>query len=423
MRKRDSQRGQVLPLVGIAMVLLLGAAGFAVDVGYHQYRQRLQQTATDSAAVAAAQELNSGNFVAAGRRDAASNGFTDGTVNGTCAATATCVAVTPPRAPDLYAGAQGAVEVMITSPNATFFEKAFGITNVSITTKAVGILIDENSNTCLVTLTGGANLNNGAVNAPNCGLAFNGPTNFHGATVDAAAIDCAASCSNGTFTQASPTTTAPASDPCPTIAYCSYMSDHPPTCTSQPAVPKPKSGPVVLQPGCYGGGTTITNSDVQFTCGLYVIQGSFSIFPNGKAKNAPPNNVSQACSPPGGVTLYVDTGGSLNLRDVTVNLSAPSTGDYTQYSSGEQNVLVYQVPGNQSTVNFQSVQCTTCAINLTGMLYAPSANLNYNASSGSSSGDGVLIITGTANLNGGFSGLFSAPGSGTIVTKTAVLGE
>jgi len=108
---------------------------------------------------------------------------------------------------------------------------------------------------------------------------------------------------------------------------------------------------------------------------------------------------------------------------VNVTLSAPTSGDFTQYTGGEQNALVYQVPGNTNTINFSSVKCTTCTTNLSGMFYAPSANLNDNASSQTSSGTGVLVIVGSANFNGGFSGLFGAAGHGNTTIQTAVLGE
>ncbi len=428
MNKYTDQRGQILPLAGMSALVLMGAIGFAVDVGYHQYRQRVQQTATDSAALAAGSQFG-GSYVAAALQDAQSNGYTDGSSGGSCTPTptVTCVVVSkPPVAPDAFAGQANAVEVVITAPNSTFFEKVFGVTNVYISTKAVALLVPETVNQCLVQLSvnGGANFNNGALNAPNCGVTFNGPTDFHNAPVIVADLDCASTCSNIGSGSTSQTTVAPASDPCPAITYCAYLSDAStkPTCSGpSPTIPNPTSGPVILQPGCYSSGATIQDKDVKFTCGLYVIQGAFNIQPTGSGSAG--NNVTQSCSPPGGVTLYVDAGGSLTFKDVNVTLSAPTSGDFTQYTGGEQNALVYQVPGNTNTINFSSVKCTTCSTNLSGMFYAPSANLNDNASSQTSSGSGVLVIVGSANFNGGFSGLFGAAGQGNTTIQTAVLGE
>lgn len=427
MKSYQAQRGQVLPLVAVAILVLMGTTAFAVDVGYDQYRQRIQQTATDSAAIAAGQELLAGNFVAAGKRDAASNGFTDGSVGGSCVSTATCVQIkNPPEASDAFNGQSTAVEAVITTPNPTFFGRVLGLNNVTIKTKAVAILVTVPSNECVVTLTGNANFNagqsGGTLSAPNCGLIFNGGANFNNATVNAAAIECAATCSNGTFTGASPVTTAPVSDPCPTIAQCAYLADHPPTCSSTPSITIPKSGATVLQPGCYSSSNikNLKDKNVTFSCGLYVIQTTLDISSTG---NNPPVNINQTCSPPGGVTFYVDTGGQIAFKNANMQLSAPTSGDYSQYSAGEQNVLFYQKPGNTNTALFQSASCQTCASSVNGMMYFPSANLNFNAGNTTQGGSGVLLIAGTMNFNGSLANFFGAPGEGNTTTQIAVLGE
>lgn len=415
------------------MLVLLGAAAFAVDTGYHQYRQRIQQTATDSAAIAAGQVLSSGDYVAAGKQDASNNGYTDGSVAGSCVSTATCVEVfNPPEATDAFAGRSDAVEVVITAPNATFFEKFFGITSVPIRTKAVAITTSVPSDQCFVTLSGPANFNSTTspgvtptLNAPDCGFAFNGGANFNNGSVDAAFLGCAATCSNGTFTSATPTPIAPVSDPCPAITQCSYLAKNPPTCSTQGSVTQVQGSPgnYTMTPGCYTNIPNLSNkTSVTLQCGLYVIKTTLNISATG---NNPPVNISQDCgnSGPGGVTLYIDTGGSVNMRNANINLSAPTSGDYAQYSAGEQNVLFYQVPSNTNTAVFQSASCAGCSSYMNGMMYFPNANLNFNASLNTTAGTGVLIIAGTANFNGSLSNLFGAPGSHSYSTTTWILGE
>ena len=56
-RRRRGERGQILPLVAIALVALLGIGAFAIDVGYAYYAKRQLQSATDAAALAGAQDL------------------------------------------------------------------------------------------------------------------------------------------------------------------------------------------------------------------------------------------------------------------------------------------------------------------------------------------------------------------------------
>lgn len=52
-----NERGQVLPLVALATVVLLGMMGLAIDVGYTYSVRQAMQASTDAAATAAAQEI------------------------------------------------------------------------------------------------------------------------------------------------------------------------------------------------------------------------------------------------------------------------------------------------------------------------------------------------------------------------------
>lgn len=60
MRRARAQRGQILPIVSLALVVLLGIAAFGIDVGYAYYAKRQLQSATDAAALAGAQDLPNG---------------------------------------------------------------------------------------------------------------------------------------------------------------------------------------------------------------------------------------------------------------------------------------------------------------------------------------------------------------------------
>ncbi len=434
-RAMNRERGQTLPLVGFALVVLLGIAGFAVDAGYHQYQQRMQQTATDSAAIAGAKEGLIGGSTAAAQQDAANNGYTDNSGGSPCDATApvgrVCVEVDkPPLAPDPFSGDTNAVEVQITAVHPTWFEQLFGVNKTPVTTKAVATLKPVPSNNCLYVLNGSANFNGqtggGTVNATNCGLVFNGTTNFHGATVTADSIECASTCSQGTFTNATPEPAAPASDPCGGITFCAQMANPAPTCTSPSSVnvSSPTTLPQTIVPGCYSNINVSKAANVVFQCGLYVITGTLNARPTG-GTNAAPNNISQDCglTGPSGVTFYLTSTGSIDMGNDNIKLAAPTTGDYAQYGSGEQNVLIYQAPGNTNTVNMASATCAGCESFFTGMIYAPSANLNYNQYTTTTQGS-VLIIVGTLNANGGVNSIFNAPGPpGTFSVQVPYLGE
>jgi hypothetical protein len=57
MRRARAERGQILPIVALAIVVLCGAAALSIDVGYAYYAKRQLQAATDAAALAGAQDL------------------------------------------------------------------------------------------------------------------------------------------------------------------------------------------------------------------------------------------------------------------------------------------------------------------------------------------------------------------------------
>ena len=52
---RRNQAGQVLVTTALGLVMLLGFAGLAVDMGVMRYQRRLQQTAADGAGIAGAE--------------------------------------------------------------------------------------------------------------------------------------------------------------------------------------------------------------------------------------------------------------------------------------------------------------------------------------------------------------------------------
>jgi Flp pilus assembly protein TadG len=90
-RAHERQRGQLLVIFALSLTVLIGFAGLAVDAGSTFAQQRGQQTASDLAALAAANDyLINGNATLAtdrARTVAAANGFTHGVDNTVVAVT------------------------------------------------------------------------------------------------------------------------------------------------------------------------------------------------------------------------------------------------------------------------------------------------------------------------------------------------
>lgn len=376
MKRRTGERGQVLPLVALCLAVLVGFAGIAVDVGYLEYQQRQQQSATDAAAIGGAQQfLYSGCGTSTGytaaTTDAATNGYSNSTPN------VTVSPGPPPSGP--YAGNNCAVQVTITSPHATFFTRAFGYANMPETTQAIATI--EGNPACVIMLQPGqnTNFNNATVTAPNCNIQLNGPGNFSSSTVAAAGIleaDYAGSNNDGTFTEASPISALPAADPCPEIAGCAYLTNNPPATS-------PCNTPITnpMQPGCYDS-LNLHGATVTLNPGVYVLPGG--------------SNFGMATISGTGVTLYIPAGATTNFDKATLSLSPPLTGNTA-------GVTIYQVSSNTTPLNLN--KGTT---NLQGLIYAPNAQVNYNGSLGQY----VLLVAAYGNLNGSSTVDFGTPGSG-----------
>src|ERR1700722_4291178 len=139
------QAGQGLVSAALMLVVLLGFVGLGIDMGVIRYEKRMEQTAADGAAIAAATNLPpfSGNQTAA-LNASATNGFTDNTGGGACVAPPTSLAVgsvtvtvcngpsTGPHAGDIHY-----VEAYVSAGQPTYFMKIFGVTSETVTARAV----------------------------------------------------------------------------------------------------------------------------------------------------------------------------------------------------------------------------------------------------------------------------------------------
>jgi hypothetical protein len=389
---RQSQRGQIVPLVALALIVLIGAAGLAVDVGYHQYKQRLQQSATDSAAIAATAEHIAGTDIQkAALLNAASNGFTDTRTGTDCATEETiCVEATSPPSTGSYTTNNNAVQVTIASEQPTFFERMIpGLSSkVKITTRAVGLAAAGSTNPCLITTNPAqnTNFNDDTVKAPNCTFNIDGTGSFHGADMSVGAVDCvsASACSN--LSSPPPTVTLPASDPCMSIPGCVTLTNSPPNASGCGSYSVPDGGSATAS--CYNNLTL--NGSVTLSQGLYVVTGQL--------------NANKATVTGTGVTIYLAQNATMNFNQAQLTLSA-CTSTPSCLNGAEPNVLFYQVPSNTNDINFNLAQST----NFSGLLYFPNSQVNVNQDFGTGY---TLMVFGYANFNKGnynFSGL-SGPG-------------
>jgi hypothetical protein len=379
------ERGQVIPIVALALTVLFGAASLAVDVGYWRYQERVQQAAADSAAMAGASEIASGagGVAAAAAYDATLNGFTDdGGAN-------VKVQVHYPPTSGAYNGNTSAVEVIVEKKQPGFFAKVLGINTQWVRARAVG-LVSAWGRYCIYGLsTSGTSVlfNGSTVNTPKCGIVSDADMTINGATVTAWSLGYVGSVINNGSTypnnSSQPKKALYTSDPCPTVPGCEYLKTHPP------------SGGTCITPTLYNGGTATMNpghycaqviwngcTNVVFNPGLYV-------FDSGTIMNGV-TNISGS-----GVTFY-NNSGQLVINGSSVTLSAPSTGNTA-------GVLIYQNPADSSAFTTNG-----SGAGYAGMMYFPTSQIVINGTIS----QWLLIVGSTVTING----------SGTNVASSAFPG-
>ena len=160
-RDDDRSQGQILVIVAVGMIVLLGIAALAIDLGFGWMLRRQAQNAVDPAAIAAARwidestgaTINTGNALEAACFYAHQNGYFGGPTS-----SAACVPANDPLGSTLsvnfppdasagqWAGASGMVQVIISSQQDTFFGRILGVPTIGVTEQAVAARQRGNTN-------------------------------------------------------------------------------------------------------------------------------------------------------------------------------------------------------------------------------------------------------------------------------------
>jgi hypothetical protein len=135
--KRKSESGQAIVTAAVTLTALLLAAGLAIDMGYLRYQRRHMQTAADSAALAAAADVD-GNYLNDAQTDAGVNGFST-TASNAC----------PPGAPSASTPITMCAEVIAPGTNGTM-----GDVCPSSGEQCVGVMISQSVPTFFMKIAG-----------------------------------------------------------------------------------------------------------------------------------------------------------------------------------------------------------------------------------------------------------------------------
>jgi Putative Flp pilus-assembly TadE/G-like len=361
---RKNQSGQALISTVLALTVLLGFGGLAIDMGALRYEKRLQQTAADAAAVAGASNLTHGGVTTGAQNASAANGFTNGVNNVT-------VTINNPPASGPHSGNGNYVEALVVAVQPTYFMRIFGINSETITARAVATNISGGANSgCLYTLgppsssIEGVNINGSAIlNAPTCGIVDNGNYNTKGNALIVSASTFGVSGSANISGPGGTVTCTSGTSACPT--YGAPASSDPLSYLTPPAVQTPSFGKVTtsgtqtLQPGEYSSITIGKNSTVTMNPGIYYVDGSGGMSFNGAG------TVTGS-----GVTVYFTNGATINAtgggNKLDIQLSPPTSGPYA-------GVLFYQDPNDTAAPSLGGDNNSF----FKGILYFPKVQLTF----------------------------------------------
>jgi len=396
--KRRREAGQTLALVAFGMLTFLAAAGLAVDMGYLRYEKRLMQAAADSAALAAATDVNLGAAAADAVIDANAVAQAYGFPNSTVTVNNPDGAVNPPNA----------VQVVIQQTFPTFFMPAMG-TNSS-TIAVAGVATIGISQGCMYALqVGGTGLtlaNPGIViNAPNCGIEDNGALTGAG-TLTAAAIGVYGAYGGVATTQAPVMQMAqPAANP---MAYLA-----PPTAPTCPGDPIAMDPVAPLNPGPYCA-ITITTVAAVFNPGLYTIGGTgLQITGTGTATVAGNS----------GVTFYITGGATVNFTGASgsIVLSAPTAAEVAgnpTFQNLPSGILFYQDSATAADVSDDGLGGSVV---LNGTLYFPNAALTIASSLNPNTNTPVVAQSITVNGNGALNADTTSVPGGSLMQNVSLV--
>lgn len=417
--------GQTIIVAALALVVVLGAIGMAVDVGHLRFVKHKLQKAADAAALAAGLEIRvcGSNITCTTMQTAASNaivenGMTVDNLRTNCAAPpATGLTLTVNRpvcsqgSSDPNAGKNPYVEVVVSSVERTYFARLLGWDNVRVTARSEA---GRGSGPCIYALDQSAP----AAIWILAGIAVKSNCTIIDESADSAALACVV----GAFLTApkvnvtggvgsllcglstTPRTNIPRPTPAdplaylpkPTVGSCGVTTASPYTGSPNP-VNILLFGTYVFNPGVYCGGISITAgvaTNITFNPGVYILKSNTSIL--GIQQGGLVITLSLLSSITAtGVTFYnVGPYGGISITAPaalglsTVKLSAPTSGVYS-------GVLFFQDPGNTSTGTF--VANLVQGSKMEGAIYLPNASVSYGVSAISSSYN--ILVAKTISFN------------------------
>jgi hypothetical protein len=387
-RKWTKQEGVAVAMFAIMLPVFLGALGLAIDAGATYEQNRRMQTAADSAALAAAQEVKRENA-----EETENAALAGAYANGFAPSADTAIDIRRPPTTGAYKGDSEYVEVIISHPQPLYFMRLFKEEAEDI--RARSVAGTQPSDTCLLVKNPSASKaldvgGNATVRFEDCGITVNSDHSTAASatgssSVEASHITVAGGTTGSNFSPDPYTGAEPLDDPLasfvmPAMGACTFTG-------TQIIMTS-----TTLSPGVYCGGIELrSQSQVTFNPGVYYLAGG--------GLNA---NAGASLTGTGVTFVNTEKKPGYNYDKIWINggalidLSAPTSGVW-------QGILFYQDPKIKSTkVNIFN---GGASMKLTGIVYFPTTSTKFSGDFGTDSQQLLMIgdkveFTGNTNFKG-----------------------
>lgn len=375
---RTDRRGAVAVIAAIALPVLVGMLGLAVDVSIWSGNKNSAQGAADNAALSAVAAVKGGANATQATNEALAVAALNGFQNG---ANGVTVTVNNPPATGSYASNSKAYEVIVQQQQKLFFGRMLGnaITvqgrSVALGATASGpcVLALETSASKAIDMSGGSTI----INAPTCDVIANSTASTAanlsgGASIIASKFKVGgnyATSGSSAVTATITTGAAATADP-----YASLVTPTPSSCLKTGY--SLSGGTDTLNPGTYCNGISVSGGGVlNLNPGVYIINGGGLTVSSSTLKGT------------GGVSIVI-TNASASWGIFTI--SGGSTFNVTAPSSGVmQGVALYM--DRAAPISNSNVMSGGSNQIITGTIYVPTGKVTYSGGSGGGSGCLQLI--------------------------------
>lgn len=400
-------RGNVMLLSALAMPVLVGMAGLAIEGGNWYQMKRQMQNAADSAVIAAATNAGATRYSHEAKAVASQYGFTDGVNNTTVTAsnTATCPS-----------GGSTCYSVTITRNVSLVFSRLVGFAGsatvgtrpaIALNSLAVASRATVAREYCILALStiGTALTSNGAPNADlnGCNTMSNSNSTCNGHDIGASVGDAAGTSNGCGLTQNS-------NVPVVTDPYAARASNIPTNvCGSHPQATLHNNGKSVTNAN---GATTLSgsysNTGNWAICGDLVLSGNVTLTGSSVAiiiynGDLLTNNYT-ILTASGAAATIIFSGSMSNVSHIpntpgAINIKAPNTGVWS-------GVALYQDPGMTDNsgldIDYRGNNPSTPVWNISGLVYLPEAEVSFSgAVNKATNGDACFaLVINTLTING-----------------------